>query len=193
MHNLYSMKILIATRNRSKFTVTSELLRAMLLDTTFVPLYESALEGDVDEQGSIENRAKQKAEFFIQNLSAEEDFNAVLGIDDGFQVGDDEPTPNSKEITDDILAGKWPVGTPVLVLRAHALARKDGTCRVVTIKLPCVFMGNPDGVVREEGIYPLEKVLAPEGMQLPWSQMPKEPLAKFMLDHSRETLATLFT
>lgn len=186
------MKLLVATRNKDKFDIVNRMIHSIDSTIELVPLFEVEIQGDVAEEGTMEERATQKAEFFFNALqnSNNNDFDGVLGIDDGFQIEDQEPSPNSKELTDDLLEGKYPEGTNVIVVRAYALATEQGT-RSGLSRVPFTFIGNKNRVTRTEGSYPLTKVLAPRGSTTPISEWTNEDSTKFTLGHSREILTDL--
>lgn len=152
------MKILVATRNADKFKIVKDLVEFIVPDAQVVSLSEAQVPGDVVEVGTIEQRAVQKAEYFagrVEHSARPDEFDCILAVDDGLQVGNSTPTPNSKELTDRILATEWPVGTPIAVVRAFALIRTGELTRVETTFVPFEFIGNPSSVRRSEGMYPL--------------------------------------
>lgn len=188
------MKLLVATRNKDKFNLVKLLLESIVPHINLVPLFDVDISDNMIEDGSIEERAVQKAKFFfskLQNLKDGDQFEGVLGIDDGIQIGDQAPSPNSKELTESILGEKYPKGTSIGIVRAFALITKEGALRSTQSVIPFVFLGNENGVTRSEGQYPLSKVLAPFGMTVPFSQLSDEESNKFMLEYSKEGLTEI--
>ncbi len=190
------MRILVATRNRDKFNIVKRLVEATVPDAHLVFLGDTPISGDVVEAGSIHERARQKAVYFWGRLewsTIADDFDSVLAVDDGLSVGGAEATPHSKEMTERILSEAWPTGTKVDVVRAFCLIRRGEVPRVELTAIPFVFVGNPHGVQREDGTYPLSQVLSPEGMAQPVSQLTNDEEDAFYLRHSREPLVALFS
>lgn len=188
------MRFLVATRNKDKFNVVKLLIESLDLHITLVPLFAINIFDDIVEEGSIEERAVQKAKFFfgkLQELENAEQFDGVLGTDDGIQIGDQLPSPNSKELTDSILEEKYPKGTSIGIVRAFAVITKSGLMRSTQSVIPFVFLGNENGITRTDGQYPLSKVLAPLGMTVPFSQLNDEESNKFMLEYSKKELTEI--
>lgn len=189
------MRVLVATRNYDKFGIVRRMVECVVTDAHLQALSDTNIPGDVVEVGSIVERAAQKAEYFqdrLEHSGRSDEFDAVLAIDDGLRVGEDEPTPNSKELTDKILRGEWPKGTPITVVRAFALIRSGERVRTEVTEVPFDFLGNPSGVTREKGRYPLSQVLAPRGMDVSVSALPREIEDRFNLSHSTEAIKRLF-
>lgn len=190
------MKILIATTNEDKCRIVRAMVEHLIPDAHLVSLKEATVDGDVVEVGTMAERALQKARYFQERLDwlgRESEFEGVLGIDDGLSIDAGEALPNSKELTDEILQEKWPVGTPVDVVRAFALILRGEKPRVETTKVPFVFRGNPNKLKREPGQYPLSRVLAPAGMDVPVIELDGEQENSFNLIHTGEALTRLFS
>jgi hypothetical protein len=118
------MKVLVATRNRDKFEVVRQMVEQVISDATLISLSQANVSGDVLEVGTVPQRARQKAEYFVERLGRSErtdEFDAVLAVDDGIRIAEGDVTPHSQEITDRILNGDWPPGTVITVVRAFGL------------------------------------------------------------------------
>jgi|CXWL01.1.fsa_nt_gi hypothetical protein len=190
------MKILVATRNQDKFDIVCRMVSEVIPDAHLVSLQDGKVTGDVVEVGSIAERAVQKARYFLERLgwlNRVDDFDAVMAMDDGLSINSGDPTPNSKELTDRILLSEWPIGTAVTVVRAFALIKRSERERIEITTVPFEFLGNPNGVSRETGKYPLSKVLAPVGTKIAVSEWSMEDENAFNLSHSSEALQRLFS
>ncbi len=126
------MNILFGTNNKDKFRIVSSVLKKVAPEIFLHNLNDAGLSGEVEEVGTIDDRSKQKAEFYLKQLLSKDDsgYSAVLGVDDGFAVDDGEPSPDSKEITDRVLSGIYEPGTSFDVCRSYALIDMQG--RVIT-------------------------------------------------------------
>lgn len=172
-----NMKILVATRNRDKFEIVKRLVQNAIKDSVLVSLASTDIDGDVVEVGTIRERAIQKAKFFHQrcrDLGVQDEFAGTLAVDDGLAIDGADASPNSKELTDKILDSAWEVGTTINVVRAYALIIGDEVPRAVETHVPFEFLGNADGVKREDGQYPLSKVLGIPGGKHPMSELSPE-------------------
>lgn len=189
------MQILLATRNKDKFIIVKSMIESIVPDSYLISIDDANLKGDVVEVGTIQDRARQKARYFIDKLeeAGREDFDAVLGIDDGLSIGGNQASPNSKELTDKILRGEWPVGTSVDIVRAYALIRRGEQPRIEVTRVPFVFSGNVQGQSRREGSYPLSGVVSIPGDARTVSELPKAEEDAYNLTHSAPALEHLFS
>jgi hypothetical protein len=194
------VKILIATNNVSKFGVVVPLLKyAGLEGYEYIQPSEVGVTLDVDETGSLQNRARQKAAAAfesIKKLPILDEFYMFVGSDDGIRIERDKKTYTaSKETTDRILSGRGiEVGDQVSIVRSFAFITKDSSAACTT-RVPMVFLGNPQHVTRQEGTYPLEYVLAYKHIEAPihmLSESTRNVLnQKYMAVAIRRTLAKL--
>jgi hypothetical protein len=190
------MKILIATTNEDKFRIVRAMVEDVIPDAYLISLKEAKLDGDVVEVGTMAERAVQKAKYFEERAEwygRGNEFDAIMAIDDGLSIQSQEARPNSKELTDRILLGEWPVGSPVGVVRAFALIKRGELPRVELTTVPFTFVGNPSNLKREGGKYPLSRVLAPFGMERPVIELSTQEENAFNLSHSAEALKRLFS
>jgi hypothetical protein len=190
------MKVLVATRNKDKFKIVRRMVEKIIPYARLVSPADAGIPGDVIEVGSVEERARQKAQYFMERLEWSkkiDDFDAVLAVDDALSIDGGEATPNSKELTDRILQSEWPAGASIAVVRAFALIKKGERTRVEVTTVPFTFIGNPLNVEREYGKYPLSRVLAPQGKAIPVCELSTEEEDEFNLAHSSEALTRLFS
>lgn len=190
------MEILVATRNVDKYHIVRRMIEAAVPDAFLASLEDAQVPGDVVEVGTIQERAVQKAVYFssqLELLGRDDEFEAVLAVDDGMSIDGQEASPNSKELTDEILGGRWPVGTSVAIVRALALVKRGERPRVETTTVPFTFSGNDANTRRESGRYPLSEVLTPEGEARPVCHLSQEEEDRFNLRHSAEAIEALFS
>lgn len=198
MKNDNTKTILIATKNKDKFRTVSKILSHLHLGNfRFVDLHDLGVEDDIEERGSIIERAKQKADFYggIVYKNKVSNVNAVLGIDDGLKLyGNEEILCNSKEITDGILSGKKiKKGDVIIVARAYALKPAKGikTHTCIT-EIPFQHIGNSEKIKRIEEIYPLNHVLGFVGEKRTIIKMPEDECIEYYCRYSKKDLKDLF-
>lgn len=185
-------KILIATKNNDKFLIVAGLLkRAGLKDHSFVTLRDLDIREDIEENGSILNRAKQKADFFekiiLRNRIA--GIEAVLGVDDGLKLpGRKRIISNSKEITDRILKGEIiPAGEIITIASAFVLKVPSKNIQVACVTgIPYVYLSNKENLKREEGKYVLNFVVGFLGGKKPLSAMSGKKCFDYYYKHSKK-------
>jgi hypothetical protein len=151
---------------------------------------------DVEEVGTITQRAVQKAEIYWKYLiknNLDKNFVAVIGIDDGIGLSkNDEGDPNSKELTDKILSGKFiEQGKNVWIKRAFAIYNDNLKSNFCVTSIPLTFLGNHVDAIREEGKYPLSKVLAPINSTKTMSELPFTVAIDYTFKYSEEKLTLL--
>jgi|GEM_PF-3009065 len=189
------MKILVATRNNDKFEIVKRLVQSAIKDSILVNLASTEIEGDVVEVGTIRERAIQKAKYFHEKcseLATHDEFAGVLAVDDGLAINGAEASPNSKELTDQILSGAWKPGTMIDVVRAFALIIGDEVPRAAETHVPFEFIGNPNEIKREDGRYPLSKVFAIPGDKVPVSELSPEAEDAYYSKFTNEHINLLF-
>jgi len=189
------MTVLVATRNKEKFAIISDLLKAVG-GKTIQPfaLFETANTDEVDETETTPQKiATQKARFFAA-LPFAQAYDFVLGMDDAIRIGDAEPDVDSKGATDRLLGGAYPTDTPVAGVSGYCLidttTKKE---RLSGYEIPYVFLGNPNGVTRKEGAYPLTRVLGRVGDKIPLDQLPDGEADQYFLKHARQGIEKLLS
>lgn len=166
-------KILIATNNLSKFKVIEPLIKQTgLVNFDYARPEELGIEFNVTETGSLQNRARLKAVKLYDVLKASskiDDVFMIVGSDDGIRIDDEKKTySDSKMATDRILKGdRVKLGDSITIVRAFAFVSQNGDIKSCIARVPMVFIGNPGNIKRQEGVYPLEHVLAYIGSSKP--------------------------
>ena len=185
------MNVLVATRNKDKFSIVKTLIESIVPDIQLEALNSTALKGDVIEVGTIEQRATKKTEYFLDKLDLSIEtttYEAVLGI----AVGKASVSPHSQELTDQILEDIWPIKTPLLIWRAYALARFGKVTRVEITTVPFEYKGNQNNISREVGRYPLSYVIGPIGVDRCVSEQSEAETNIHNLKHSKDSVSRLF-
>jgi hypothetical protein len=185
---------LIATKNRDKYQIVSALIaKAVPEDVSFHILKDIDIE--ITEEGSILERAEQKARTYWEYLDkAERDkYTAVIGVDDGFSLSSEGAgDPNSKDLTDKILSGAFiKEGETIWIKRGFALYNNDGLKSCLTA-IPFIFLGNPLNILRQEGVYPLSSVLGLVGRDIPVKDADFNDTISYYLKYCGDDLKRLF-
>lgn len=194
------MKTLIATNNVTKFELMRYVLRDAGISGECIRPADLQIDKDVDETGSLENRAMQKASALRDLLRGDlrgEGIDLYVGVDDGIRIEKEGKTyAESYEATDRILAGdSIEIGDDITIMRAFAFITHDGKQTTCMTRVPLYFLGNPDNIKRDEGIYPLAQVLAYHGSRVPAGALESEGDAamtsKFSIANLQEALSGL--
>ncbi len=195
--NNNSKLILIATKNKDKFLIVSNMLKRVgLKNYKFINLQSLKIHEDVKEKGTIMQRAKQKADFY-QKIILEKKITeviAILGIDDGIKLFNRKRiNSNSKEIADGILSGKLSsIGNIIFVVRAFALNLMDNKIQTTCIThIPFVFLGNIKNVKRNKEKYPLSHVFGMQNRKKSIIETSEKECLEYYLKYSKKELIKL--
>lgn len=190
--------ILIATKNLDKFRIVMDILKGIGLRTySYVSLVDLQIEDEMEESGTIEDRARQKVIFYkeiLKNKNLLTDIVAIIGVDDGIYIKKEGyHTAESKEITDQILSGlRLQKGDEIVIRRSYfayiANANEDFHC---TTNVPFQFLGNPKGITRKDGKYPLSHVIGHLGGNTTVAENISESNIRYNITHSQELLPLL--
>jgi hypothetical protein len=194
-------KIVIATNNLSKFEVIRPILMySGLINYHFVRPENLGIELDVVETGSLRNRARIKAVEVYELLKSQgklSDVYMTVGSDDGIRINIENKTySDSKMATDRILKKDFVnIGDEITIVRAFAFVLQSGTIFSCITRIPMTFIGNPNNITRQEGVYPLEHVLAYKGTFTPIAKLDQETTDKYnqtyMLPKIKKVLSNL--
>lgn len=194
-------KVIIATKNKDKFVLVSDLLRrtGRFDGVEFLSLKDLDISEDFEEIGNVQERALKKAKDYAEVLRAKglsDDVRCIIGVDDAMLVEKEgEIVVDSKTITDEILAGtRMTPGERLIVVRGYGMidieTEEERTCET---KVPFVFLGNEKGIIRKDGEYPLSRVLAYEGDTIPITERPWEVGMEYGWKYYREPLEKMFS
>ncbi|MCB9799047.1 hypothetical protein H6758_04990 [Candidatus Nomurabacteria bacterium] len=189
--------LLIATKNQDKLNIICALIDKLAPSKfIFSDLKSAEIDCEIEETGSILERSEQKARevFGILSEKQKQQFWAVLGIDDGFDLKQDGPgDPDSKTFAHALLVGKAAsIGETIWIKRGFALCNRSGMQSIMTA-LPFRYVGNPNGVSAKEDGYPLAKVLTPIVGNVLHSQMSKTDLVDYYEKYLGESLSKLLS
>ncbi len=178
-------RILFATKNHDKFKLVSNLFKAVgYVDYDFDYLGSINLPcDDIKEVGSVTDRAKQKA-IYIKNFLKEKnnnDFVAVIGVDDGIMIGD-EIKENVKDLILPIIKGELLKDSEIIyICRAFFIISGNKTKEIFT-KIPFKYK-KTDNVEIKENSYPLSHTLTTIDNEIFISDMSKEEENNYYLKY----------
>lgn len=184
------MIILVATKNVDKFNTTVGIFTKLGLNKfTYKNLLDYKIIGENEEIGSLRERAQGKVEFTLKTLKVNDindEIKLIVGIDDGFYVpSSDLLTANSKELVDDILSGKiLDKGEIIEEVRSYAIYNTSTEkYHYYESRLPLIYLGNDEGIKREEGKNPLKHVLSFQSELQPIGGHTQEEIDKEILKY----------
>ena len=158
-------KILIATTNKDKYQVVTYLLDKAGLSKNkylYYSLDDINYDGpDKKEQGSINDRAKEKA-LVVKQYLPYNDFEYIVGIDDGIFIKG-ALQENIKDYVGKILYEDYLAdGEDYAFYRGYCIIAKDGTMYETRTKTPYIYKSKEDAEYKEYS-YPLSQVSVPVG------------------------------
>ena len=155
-------KILIATKNIDKFKIISKLLSSCIFKShEFYNLNDIDINlKDKKEIGDIINRSYDKAMNVYNNLE-ENDFEYIIGIDDGIKMKD-VIRENVKDYIQDIISDKYlKEKEKVYIVRAYTFINKLGKYTSIITEIPFIYKKLNYELKIEKNTYPLGYVLRP--------------------------------
>lgn len=190
--------ILVATQNKDKFCIVVDILeRIGSQKYNYVSLVNFNITEDVKESGTTEERAKQKV-LFYKNICEKKNLLgnviAIVGVDDGIFIKKEGfSTAESKEITDQILSGtRINIGDEIDIRRSYFLTniktKEELSC---TTNIPFQFLGNPNGITRQSGKYPLSYVIGHLNSDVKVADNSNNSNIDYNVIHSQELLPIL--
>lgn len=183
------MKILIATKNNSKFEIISKMLYAILGNNILVKnLNDYKYFVDKDEIGTNIERAKAKAKNALEQVK--EDFDFILGIDDGIIINDIEYVTVKDHLYDLVVGDKIKIGSIIYITRAYFLIsnkKKESSCYN---KIPYIIRKKLDDFEIEG--YPLNRVISTIDNDTVLIERSNDELNDYFLKYSRDDLKTIF-
>ena len=186
-------KILIATNNKDKYRIVTDLLnRAGLSKNEF--LFQSLADinysgPDKKEEGTIDNRAEEKAKVVKKHLDEvnKNDFEYIIGIDDGIFIKG-ELRPNIKDYLKKILYENFLVnGEEFAFYRAYCLINISGDTIRTETKIPYTYK-HKDSAEFKENSYPLSQVSVPLGYDIALTDMSDAEEDEYAWKYSKEKL-----
>lgn len=183
------MKILIATKNNSKFEIISRMLYSILGNNILIKsLNDYDYFVDKDEIGTNIERAKAKAKNAEEQIK--EDFDYILGIDDGIIIDGKEYVTVKDHLYDIVVGNKIKIGSTIYITRAYFLISNDKKAILCYNKIPYIVRKKLDTV--EMGGYPLNSVISTIDNDTVLTERSNEELNDYFLKYSIDDLRTMF-
>lgn len=183
------MKILIATKNNSKFEIISRMLYSILGYNILIKSlnnYDYFI--DKNEVGTNIERAKTKAKNAEEQIK--EKFDFILGIDDGIIIDGKEYITVKDHLYDIVVGDKIKIGSTIYITRAYFLISNDKKEFLCYNKIPYIVRKKLDTV--EMGGYPLNSVISTIDNDTVLTERSNEELNDYFLKYSIDDLRTIF-
>ena len=183
------MKILIATKNNSKFEIISRMLYSILGNNILIKsLNDYDYFVDKDEIGTNIERSKAKAKNAEEQIK--EDFDYILGIDDGIIIDGKEYVTVKDHLYDIVVGDKIKISSIIYITRAYFLISNDKKEVLCYNKIPYIVRKKLDTV--EMGGYPLNSVISTIDNETVLTERSTEELNDYFLKYSIDDLRTMF-
>ena len=186
-------KILIATNNRDKYRIVTDLLKRAGLNNDEY-LYQSLDDinysgPDMKEEGTIDNRAENKAKVVKEYLDEinGNDFEYIIGIDDGIFIKG-ELRANIKDYIKKILYEDFlEDGEEFSFYRAYCLIKDNNDIIKTKTKIPYKYK-HKDSAEFKENSYPLSQVSVPLGSNIALTDMSDAEEDEYAWKYSKDRL-----
>ena len=157
-------KILLATSNKDKFKIVKYILQRAGLDKEeyeILSLKDIGYNGPEEkEYGTIAERAKRKALSVKDNISNYNEYEFIIGIDDGIELKG-SIRENVKDHINMILYENYlEENESIIFPRAYCCVDKDGSTFEIVARIPYRYKPNNNLKV-EPNSYPLSQIAAP--------------------------------
>ncbi len=183
------MKILIATKNNSKFEIISRMLYSILgYNIVIKSLNDYDYFVDKDEIGTNLERAKAKAKNAKEQIK--ENFDFILGIDDGIIIDGKEYVTVKDHLYDIVVGDKIKIGSTIYITRAYFLISNDKKEFWCYNKIPYIVRKKLATV--ETIGYPLNSVISTIDNDTVLTECKSEELNDYFLKYSIDDLRTMF-
>lgn len=184
------MKILIATKNNSKFEIISRMFYSILGNNILIKnLNNYDYFVDKDEIGTNIERAKAKAKNAEEQIK--EDFDFILGIDDGIEIDGKEYVTVKDNLYDIVVGNKIKIGSIIYITRAYFLISNDKKEGLCYNKIPYIVRKKLDTV--EMGGYPLNSVISTIDNDTVLTECSNEELNNYFLKYSIDDLRAMLS
>ena len=182
------MKILIATQNVDKFNIISKMIKSSInSDIEIKSLNDIEPIKEEIEAGTNLERAKKKAENAKKYVK--EEFDAIIGIDDGVIIKDQEYAAVKDHLKDIISGDKIKIGEKIYITRAYYMITKENEISSCLNKIPYYLRKK---LKNYENIgYPLNKVISTIDNETVLSERDKDELNEYFIKHSIEDIRDL--
>lgn len=185
-------KILIATRNKDKYSIISK-----LLSTDNFKNYQFISLNDIDEaiidkkeEGDVVNRSYEKA-LNVFNSIKNNSYDYIVGIDDGIKMKG-QMIENLKEYIKPIIDNEYlDENEEILIVRAYTFFNRDGKYKSVVTEIPFKYIPLKDKFEIRENSYPLSHVMASLDGNKSVSQLDKDETNEYYLSYSKKQFAEI--
>ena len=182
------MEILIATSNNDKFNIVSRMIKTIKNNNINIKSLKDIEEiPEKEEIGDNLTRAKEKA------LNAQKyvgsTFDAIIGIDDGVIINDQEYVAIKDHLKDIIVEDTIPIGEKIYITRAYYMVLKDGRSSSCLNKIPYYIRRKLDSY--EKGGYPLNQVVSTIDNDLVLSERNNDELNEYYIKYSINDIKNL--
>lgn len=186
-------KILIATRNKDKYSIVKNLLKkAGLTEKGYqiLSLDDINYKGtDKKEIGTIVNRAVAKAKDVIETLESES-YDYVIGIDDGICLKG-KLIENVKEYLNKILYENYlSENEKIEFPRAYCLMNWKGEIFNTVIEIPYIYKSKENANIKALS-YPLSQIAVPIGFNKPIAEMSEKESLEYYWKYSEKKIKEL--
>ena len=186
--------ILLATSNKDKFKIVKYFLQKAGLEESeyqILSLKDINYCGpDEKEQGSRDQRAKAKAISVANNLSNRNDYEFIIGIDDGIELKG-SLRENVKDYISKILFENYlEVGESIIFPRAYYCIENNGNTFEIIAKIAYTYKPK-DNLKVEPNSYPLSQVVAPIGFDKSLTEMDSEEADEYCWNSCKEEVIKL--
>lgn len=183
------MKILVATKNKSKFEIITKMLFSILGNDIIIKNlngYDDFIEEE--EFGTNIERAKGKAQNAKKQIK--ENFDYILGIDDGIIINDVEYAAVKDHLYDVVVGDEVKIGSKIYITRAYFLISNDNRESMCYNKIPYIVQCKLDSV---EAIgYPLNSVISTIDNDVVLTKRTPDELNDYFLKYSINDLKSIF-
>ena len=183
------MKILIATKNNSKFEIISRMLYSILGNNIVIKnlnnydyfVYKVEIGTNIERAQAKEKNSEELIK---------ETFDFILGIDDGIIIDGKEYITVKDHLYDIVVGDKVKIGSTIYITRDYFLISSDKKEVLCYNKIPYIVRKKLDTV--EMGGYPLNSVISTIDNDTVLTERSNEELNDYFLKYSINDLRTMF-
>ena len=178
-------KILIATRNKDKFKIVSNLLKSVFKNYTFKSLDDiEDIINDKAENGDLINRSYRKAKNAFDEIKYN-DYEYIIGVDDGIEING-KIIENVKDYIKPIIDNKiLKENEVVYIIRSYTFINKEGIKYSILTKIPFKYKRINYKLEIKKGTYPLSHVLTPLDLDTVVADMDSNETNKYYTLYSK--------
>lgn len=187
-------KVLLATSNKDKFKIVKYILIKAGLDESeyeILSLKDINYNGpDEKESGGIDERARNKAISVKENLANSDEFEFIIGIDDGIELKG-TVRENVKDHINMILFENYlEENESIIFPRAYCCIDRFGRMFETVAEIRYTYK-HKDGLVVEPNSYPLSQVMVPLGGDMVLNEMNEEDADEYCWESCRDEVVEM--